>query len=47
MGVIDWILILLIAGYACYVIFSKKKSGCCGDCSRCSNCHKNNEKTPL
>lgn len=43
----DWILLLLIALYAGFVLFSKKKKGCCGDCTRCSSCTKDHEKTPL
>lgn len=47
MGVMDWILLLLIALYMGFVLFSKKKNGCCGDCSQCSSCQGRNEKTPL
>lgn len=47
MGVMDWILLLLIALYTGFVLLSKKKNSCCGDCSQCSNCQKRNEKTPL
>lgn len=44
----DWILAALIGGYACYVLLSKKKSGCCGDCSKCSSCcQSKKEETPL
>lgn len=39
MGLIEWILIVLIAGYSLYVLFGKKKKGCCGDCSQCSTCN--------
>lgn len=38
MGLMDWILIALIAGYGLYILFSKKKKGCCGDCSKCGGC---------
>ena len=44
MGVTDWILLALIGAYAVYVLFFKKKSGCCGDCCHCAGCRK--EKTP-
>ena len=47
MGIMDWILLLLIALYMGFVLFSKKNKSCCGDCSKCSSCQKRNEKTPL
>ncbi len=47
MGVMDWILLLLIALYTGFVIFSKKKNNCCGNCSQCSSCKNCSEKTPL
>lgn len=34
------LLVVLIAGYCAYVIFGKKKHGCCGDCGNCSGCAK-------
>lgn len=40
MGVMDWILIGLIAAYSIFVLCTKKKKGCCGDCSCCSGCNK-------
>ncbi len=47
MGITDWILVILIAAYGGYVLFSKKKTGCCGDCSRCAGCAEKKEKTLL
>ncbi len=33
---LDIVLIVLIAAYCAYIVLSKKKYGCCGDCSKCS-----------
>lgn len=38
MSVMDWILLGLIGAYCVFVLFFKKKKGCCGDCSACSGC---------
>lgn len=38
MGLMDWILLVPVLVYSLYVIFGKKKKGCCGDCSKCSGC---------
>lgn len=38
MGLMDWILIALIGAYSLHILFSKKKKGCCGDCSKCGGC---------
>lgn len=32
------LLVVLIAAYCLYVIFGKKKHGCCGDCAKCQGC---------
>ena len=42
MAFLDYLLLALILGYAAWVVFrpKKKQSGCCGNCSRCSGCHK-------
>lgn len=32
------LLLVLVAAYCAYVIFGKKKRGCCGDCTRCRDC---------
>ena len=46
MGIMDWILIAIIAAYFGYVLFFRKQKGCCGDCSQCSSCYRKHEKTP-
>ena len=38
MGVMDYILLFLIAGYGIHVLFGRKKKGCCGDCANCGGC---------
>ena len=38
MNWLDWGLITLIAGYSLHILLSRKKKGCCGDCSKCSGC---------
>lgn len=38
MNVWDVILIVLILGYCAYVLLSKKKHGCSGNCSQCGGC---------
>lgn len=40
MGVTDYILLGLILGYCLYVLFGRKKKGCCGDCAKCGGCGK-------
>ena len=34
----DVAILVLIAAYCAYVIFAKKKGGCCGDCGKCQGC---------
>lgn len=44
MSWIDWLLVLLIAGYCLWLLLRrKKKGGCCVDCSACSGCCKEKE----
>jgi len=40
MGIMDWVLLGLIGAYCAFVLLTKKKKGCCGDCSACSGCKK-------
>lgn len=40
MGVMDYVLLGLILGYTAYVLFFRKKRGCCGNCARCAGCRK-------
>ena len=38
MGVMDIAILVLIVAYTAYIIFGRKKKGCCGDCSKCCGC---------
>ena len=35
----DIAVVVLIVGYCAYIIFGKKKGGCCGNCSECRGCN--------
>jgi len=35
---LDVLLLATLGGYVVYLIFGRKKSGCCGDCGHCSGC---------
>ncbi len=40
MNALDVILVVMIVGYCAYVLLSKKKHGCSGNCSQCSGCER-------
>jgi len=36
MSTLDYLLIALVVGYCLYILLRpKKRGGCCGDCARC------------
>ena len=34
----DVLLLVLVLSYCTYIIFGKKKRGCCSNCANCSGC---------
>jgi len=40
MSWLDIAIVVLTVGYCAYIIFAKKKGGCCGNCSNCPGCGK-------
>ncbi|MBQ3492225.1 MAG: FeoB-associated Cys-rich membrane protein [Oscillospiraceae bacterium] len=38
MNWLDITIIVLVVAYGAYVLFGKKKHGCCGDCGNCPGC---------
>ena len=47
MGVLDWLLLALIAGAAVCAVRRLRhhvSGGCCGDCTRCDRCSQNGSR---
>ncbi len=41
---LEILILVLIAAYCAYIIFGKKKRGCCGDCRACQGCAEKDKK---